>query len=760
MKNKRKGNDLNVMWQLLHEGEPFRLEGRDITIYLKDSFGKTEVKDFRVSDNIIFWTFYGKDQKHNGRYSLELIINEGETGMITTDVCDFVNLVPHSCMVGGEDSPNVQTETIELTSTLEYVAVGGTVVVDTELSETSENPIANAAVTKALSLKPNKEDIPSWIYSAITIEPLSDSSAIIKAFNDNDLANKLNTPILCFIKKERFDKDYTMSVLVVEDYTKEAGYRLTFTLLGVKSDAKSEDMEAMYSNDVFTGQRVLSYLYNKQYGYITPLGEGVVRDRRIEGFLKELESFREDMKEFLTEDDLREKTKVFEEEIANVDTKTESFYSSFREFVALTLPTEYAKKSDIATPNWEANDRERGYIQNRTHYKQVIGNYNETVDKGLTNTRPSNGLYNVVLVGVGVTFEYVKVDNAERNFYSQSHAYTLHLKDGAYEIIYMQGDIFESKWSGAVVWIKLDVAQLSEVYIPNSIARTAEAKGKQLYSVVANNQNIYISDNVYCQITSWNGSPTIHFSLRGYNGYVTEGFLEYIAEGYAINWDENIVWANDTPPTHNWGSTYQVSVVNNLGVWIEFPRPKKTFFIDGQPFVFLKGDTWRDWFREEYNTIGVSVEESTLRMITADGYLKIKDNYVSLYDFIEVGGSYIVEPFPSNDPTDLLVGEYSHSATSTGGATLGSIPATIAKDSSGNLTITNIFGSSPSISCTFNTDSNILTVKGGWTSNMFGPINEDIDFSCNFDTMTLTTVNNSVTLGGWATITGYTLSKK
>ena len=287
MKDKRQGNDLKVAWSIFKkDGEPFRLEGLDVSLYLKNMFGRKELNDFVVTGNIIKWTFYGKDQKNSGKYSLEMVINEGEEGMITTDKCDFVNLVACSCKLqGGEDAPNVETESIELTSTLEYVAGGGSVVVDTELSETSENPIANAAVTHALSLKPNKDDIPSWIYPAVVIEPLSDSSAIIKAFNDNNLVNKLNTPILCLIKRERFDKDYTVSVLTVEDYTKEAGYRLTFALFGLKSDAKSEDMEAIYSPDVFTTQRVLSYLYNKTSGYVIPLGEGSVKDRRIDNLI-------------------------------------------------------------------------------------------------------------------------------------------------------------------------------------------------------------------------------------------------------------------------------------------------------------------------------------------------------------------------------------------------------------------------------------------------------------------------------------------
>ena len=142
MKDKRKGNDLKVAWSIFKkDGEPFRLDGLNVSLYLKNMFGRKELNDFVVTGNIIKWTFYGKDQKNSGKYSLEMVINEGEEGMITTDKCDFVNLVSCSCKIqNGEDSPNVETESIELTSTLEYVAGGGQYD-DTALWKELENKV-------------------------------------------------------------------------------------------------------------------------------------------------------------------------------------------------------------------------------------------------------------------------------------------------------------------------------------------------------------------------------------------------------------------------------------------------------------------------------------------------------------------------------------------------------------------------------------------------------------------------------------------
>lgn len=122
MKSERIGNDIKIEWGILRQGVPFSLTGKDVTIYLGSPFGRTKISGFSIDSNKVLWTFFGKDQKSLGKYSLILVVNEGNEGMITTDICDFVNLVRCSCEVGGVDDVNVQTETISLTSNLEYVA--------------------------------------------------------------------------------------------------------------------------------------------------------------------------------------------------------------------------------------------------------------------------------------------------------------------------------------------------------------------------------------------------------------------------------------------------------------------------------------------------------------------------------------------------------------------------------------------------------------------------------------------------------------
>lgn len=131
MKDIRIGNDINVKWSIFGDDAPYILEGKDVSLYLCTPFGKRKAEGFSIVGNQITWTFAGKDQSRTGKYSLELVVNADKEGQVTTDACNFVNLVNCSCKVGGADEANVTTETVSLTTNLEYV--GGSI--DPELLE-------------------------------------------------------------------------------------------------------------------------------------------------------------------------------------------------------------------------------------------------------------------------------------------------------------------------------------------------------------------------------------------------------------------------------------------------------------------------------------------------------------------------------------------------------------------------------------------------------------------------------------------------
>lgn len=123
MKTIRIGNDIVVTWSLFKEGQPYSLADMDVTLYLSHAFGKTTITDYHVNDNKIVWTFKGKEQQHSGKYSLELVINEAQDGMASTDYCNFVNLAQTTPCCEGEDDEDVVTEYVELTSSVNYAPV-------------------------------------------------------------------------------------------------------------------------------------------------------------------------------------------------------------------------------------------------------------------------------------------------------------------------------------------------------------------------------------------------------------------------------------------------------------------------------------------------------------------------------------------------------------------------------------------------------------------------------------------------------------
>lgn len=134
MKRIRIGNDISIAWAIMaKDGRPFELNKKGVSLYLKNYVRKEKLHDFSIEGNVITWVFYGKEQKNTGTYSLELVLNEDAKHMVTTDVCDFVQLVACSCKEGGEDNVGVITESIELTSVLENISTGGGLYDDTEI---------------------------------------------------------------------------------------------------------------------------------------------------------------------------------------------------------------------------------------------------------------------------------------------------------------------------------------------------------------------------------------------------------------------------------------------------------------------------------------------------------------------------------------------------------------------------------------------------------------------------------------------------
>lgn len=219
MKDVRIGNDISVIWSLYSDQKPFLLDGLKISVYLKGMYGKTKIEDYTIKDNKIHWTFFGKDQKHTGKYSLTLVVNEGAEGMVTTDVCDLVRLVSCTCQADGTDEDGVQTETIAVNSEVELLS-GGVGRIDTALDPMSENAVSNAVITaefgkvnEAMSELKTQIEINGDVVNAADEEDITSEDNLLKFKNRNAL-NGMGYVILR--KNKTFAEQVTLANTIYE----------------------------------------------------------------------------------------------------------------------------------------------------------------------------------------------------------------------------------------------------------------------------------------------------------------------------------------------------------------------------------------------------------------------------------------------------------------------------------------------------------------------------------------------------------------
>lgn len=148
MENIRIGNDINIEWTILRDGKPESLEGKSLSILMTSGYRKISVEDFHTRDNVIAFTFPGKDQEYNGIYTLTLIENLGKEQMYTVDACEAFRLVPRSCAVGGNAGcRNIKVNTVRLTGDIK-VPVAGSGSGTSDYNELSNKPSINGTTLK------------------------------------------------------------------------------------------------------------------------------------------------------------------------------------------------------------------------------------------------------------------------------------------------------------------------------------------------------------------------------------------------------------------------------------------------------------------------------------------------------------------------------------------------------------------------------------------------------------------------------------
>ena len=114
MKRIRIGNDINISLRVLTAGEGRPLEGRNLRLVLRDPKGGELDVDFSIVGNTVAFVYPGRKQRHIGRYSVELWENDGEPRQAVADVNGAFELVRWSDEQGGNDTAELQTETLEL----------------------------------------------------------------------------------------------------------------------------------------------------------------------------------------------------------------------------------------------------------------------------------------------------------------------------------------------------------------------------------------------------------------------------------------------------------------------------------------------------------------------------------------------------------------------------------------------------------------------------------------------------------------------
>ena len=148
MESIRIGNDINIEWTILRDGKPEPLEGKNLSVFMISGYRKMGVEDFHIRDNIITFTFLGKDQEYNGVYTLTLVENKGQEGMYTVDACDAFRIVPRSCVVdGGAGCGNIKVDTVRLTGDIK-VPVAGSASGTSDYNELSNKPSINGTTLK------------------------------------------------------------------------------------------------------------------------------------------------------------------------------------------------------------------------------------------------------------------------------------------------------------------------------------------------------------------------------------------------------------------------------------------------------------------------------------------------------------------------------------------------------------------------------------------------------------------------------------
>lgn len=125
MKRIRIGKDIEIHWPILTNGEEVALEGRDLKLFVHLPSHMDIPVDFTTEGNTAIFIITGAMQKSIGMYRLTMWENLQKSGQTAVDYCNAFELVPTTCMEGGEDDNNLTSETVSLEASSLVVGLPG-----------------------------------------------------------------------------------------------------------------------------------------------------------------------------------------------------------------------------------------------------------------------------------------------------------------------------------------------------------------------------------------------------------------------------------------------------------------------------------------------------------------------------------------------------------------------------------------------------------------------------------------------------------
>lgn len=184
---RRIGNDISFSWSIMQkDNEEYDLTSSTLHLFIKPEKvnKRIEIKEFTVDKNIVNFTFKAEDQTALGKYYCILQIEDSTDK--TVDYCYAIQLVPHSYMESNVEVGLVNEDTVELTSTLQYVInAQGTIDLSNYYTKTEvDNLLDNVSVD--LSAYYTKDEITSLLNNIdlSNYATQEDVTTLSKALND------------------------------------------------------------------------------------------------------------------------------------------------------------------------------------------------------------------------------------------------------------------------------------------------------------------------------------------------------------------------------------------------------------------------------------------------------------------------------------------------------------------------------------------------------------------------------------------------